>query len=124
MERENLKELRPLVTTYDSDGTKPAELFQNEVLRPVIKFQHDLILALVKGNDRFSDIIRKKGTRLEYFQTIQLFISKQPKIKYRLIGTVIGLLTLEELDDYKKDQREYDQRIIRMICQRLVDTLY
>lgn len=124
MEREQLKTLRPLIATSNSDGTKPIELFQNEVLRPIIKFQHDIIISIVKANDQFIDLIRTKGPRLDFHQRISVFIGKQQELKYRLIGIVVGLLTLDELAVYIEDQREFDKRIHQMICQRLTDTLY
>jgi hypothetical protein len=124
MERDQLKELRPLVATLNSDGTKHTELFQNEVLRPAIMFQHELILAVMLGNDLFTDLIRKKGTRAEFQQKINTFIGKQPELKYKLTGAVIGALTLDEYSIYQKDQRDYDKRVHQMICQRLADTLY
>lgn len=124
MDRELLKELRPLVVTSNSDGTKSVELFQNEVLRPIIKFQHDVIISVMKGNDQFIELIRTKGTRVDFQQRISVFIGKQTEIKYRLIGLVIGILTLQEIAEYLKDQREFDKRIHQMICQRLADTFY
>jgi len=124
MERDSLKTLRPLIATSNSDGTKPIELFQNEVLRPIIKFQHHVIISIMKGNDQFIDLIRIKGPRLEFHQRITVFIGKQRELKYRLIGFVVGMLTLDELAVYLENQKEFDKRIYQMICQRLVDTLY
>ena len=124
MERDQLKELRPHVPTLNSDGTKPVEFFQNEVLRPIIKFQHDVVISFMKANDQFTELIRTKGTRTDFLQKINVFIGKQPEIKYKMIGMITGLLTREELTDYLQHQKEYDKRIHQMICQRLADALY
>ena len=40
MDREQLKELRPLIPSALTENTKEIEHFQNEVLRPILKFQH------------------------------------------------------------------------------------
>ena len=45
---------RPIIKNIVSDKTLPFETFQNVTLRPIIKMQHDLILAL------FQSYVQKK----------------------------------------------------------------
>ena len=45
---------RPIIKNIISDATLSFETFQNATLRPIIKMQHDLILAL------FQSYIQKK----------------------------------------------------------------
>jgi hypothetical protein len=124
MERNELKELRPIISGISTECLNSNEQFQNYVLRPIIKFQHELIIALVRSNAQFLNLIAKKGTRLEYLEKIKIFIGKQPEIKYRLLGAVVGMMTGEELSYYLSNQTELNKRINQMICQRIADTLY
>jgi hypothetical protein len=124
MERNELKELRPIISGISTECLNSNEQFQNEVLRPIIKFQHELIIALVRSNAQFLNLIAKKGTRIEYLEKIKIFIGKQPEIKYRLLGAVVGMMTGEELSYYLSNQTELNKRTNQMICQRIADTLY
>lgn len=124
MDRNELKELRPIISGLSTECFTSNEHFQNEVLRPIIKFQHDLIMAMVESNTQFSNLISKKGTRLEYQDKIKIYIGKQPEIKYRLVGAVVGMMTSDELTYYLGNQTELNKRIHQMICQRIADTLY
>lgn len=124
MNRNELAELRPNVNFDQSKETKSLEHFQNEVLRPIIKFQHEFILAYVKGNSNFLKLISDKGTRVAFQTKTKLFIGSQPHVKNQLIGSIIGLLTEKELDYYFPHATEINKRINQMICQRIADTLY
>lgn len=124
MDRDQLQRMRPEIPGARTEETHSNEYFQNTVLRPVIKFQHDLILALVSGNEHFKLFIRQKGSRLEYQDKIRQFLNKQPEMKFRLIGAIVGLFTIDELQFYLKNQTDLNKRISQMICQRISDTLY
>lgn len=124
MDRNELKELRPIIIGLSTDCLSSNEHFQNEVLRPIIKFQHDLIMTMVQANPQFLNLISKKGTRLEFQDKIKIYIGKQPEIKYRLVGAVVGMMTSDELNYYLSNQTELNKRIHQMICQRIADTLY
>src|SRR5574343_8105 len=106
MDRNQLKELRPLIPSALTENTKEIEHFQNEVLRQFLK------------------LIQEKKSRLEFQNKISQFISNQANIKHQLIGSVIGLLADEELNYYHANRAELNKRINQMLCQRVSDTFY
>jgi hypothetical protein len=124
MDRENLKKLRPEIHSARTEGTTDMEHFQNAVLRPVIKFQHDLILGLVQHHAHFDDLIKNKGPRTDFQLRVQQFVAKQNDLKNQLIGCVLGNFTREEFTEYRKNPNEQNKRIIQMIVQRVTDTVY
>lgn len=124
MDREELKEMRPLISSALTENSKPVEVFQNEVLRPVIKMQHEIILAYIRSLEQFKIILSKKGSRLDFQTRVHTFISKQLDIKNQLIGMILGMLTEDELVFYRENQNDLSKRISQMISQRVSDTLY
>lgn len=124
MDRNELTQLRPTISSLKIEDIKSLEYFQNEVLRPVIKFQHGWIMIFMLANQQFVQLISEKGTRIDFHEKIKSFITKQPELKNRLIGAIIGLLTDKELAFYLQHQSDVNKRIHQMICQRISDTLY
>lgn len=124
MNRDQLKELRPLIASASTENTKEIEHFQNEVLRPILKFQQTFFEPYFKGNIQFIKLISEKKSRLEFQNKIVQFISNQANIKHQLIGSVIGMLTTEELAFYISNNAEINKRISQMLAQRISDTFY
>lgn len=124
MDRNQLKELRPLIPSALTENTKEIEHFQNEVLRPILKFQHTFLEHYFRSNAQFLKLIQEKKSRLEFQNKISQFISNQANIKHQLIGSVIGLLADEELNYYHANRAELNKRINQMLCQRVSDTFY
>lgn len=124
MDRDQLKELRPLIPSALTENSKEVEQFQNEVLRPILKFQHTFFEHYFNSNSQFLKLIQEKKSRLEFQNKISQFISNQANIKHQLIGSVIGLLADEELNYYQSNSAELNKRISQMVCQRISDTFY
>ena len=100
MNRSNIKALRPEIPSAETSHSKEIETFQNAVLRPILKFQNEWIMTFILAN-----------------------IGKQNALKNQLIGSVIGLLTEEELIFYFTNQSDLNKRIYQMICQRMYDNI-
>jgi hypothetical protein len=124
MDRKQLKELRPLIPSALTENAKEIERFQNEVLRPILKFQNSFFEHYFKSNSQFLKLIQEKKSRLEFQNKISQFISNQSNIKHQLIGSVIGFLTDEELNYYHRNSAEVNKRISQMASQRVSDTFY
>lgn len=122
--REELVALRPIIDTARTSDVSPIEHFQNETLRPIIKFQHDVLIALMKSQPNFEDLLIKKGTTQQFHDKIRTFLVKQPHLKHVLNGMVIGMFTTEELVTYTKHTTDFNKRISGMITQRIADTFY
>ena len=93
-----LKELRPII--YSEDKTKTEiEKFQNEVLRPILKFQHSILEIEIKNNLLIEKLLKQIHTKERKRSLIKGIISKT-EVKYQLIGQITGLLTKAEYQFY------------------------
>lgn len=120
---DSLIALRPKLELPDYDTTTEVESFQNEALRPIIKFQHDLILKLFVHDKNFMkrwDQIKDKD---DLVLQVSQYIAKQAIVQNRLIGMIIGLLSNDEFEEYLVHQKELNRRINNMIAQRVVSAL-
>jgi len=115
---------RSTVFTNNTEGTSEIEVFQNDVLRPILKFQHPSLIALFTNELILQKQLKKTTTLEEYTSVIQDFISKDAKFRQLLIGVVIGLFNQVELEFYFKEKKECNKRIITMIVKRFTDTTY
>lgn len=114
-----LKEFRGETIGIVTTQTLSEELFQNEVLRPILKLQNHLFVAsfnnyILKNKiDFYTHTIEKKATILENV------IQKDIKFRNLLKGMVIGLFTLEEYTLYIKNSSNLNKRIMFMLTERL-----
>lgn len=112
-------DLRESLNLPNSETTTPAEVFQNQTLRPILKLQNDLYLSLftnyaLRQNADFNSLsVGKKNVFIE--QSIQ----KDSVMKNTFIGMTIGMFTLEELEIYHSDSKVFNKRIITMLIERL-----
>ncbi|WP_350291830.1 glyoxalase [uncultured Croceitalea sp.] len=118
----NLLRIRPEIkTTQINSDMRPEERFQNETLRPILKFQNPLILEM------FRNYIRKhKNTFLELsLEKKLLYIENaiQRDIKFRnsLKGMVIGQFTIDEYNRYIQNSSALNKRMMNMVVERLKD---
>ncbi len=101
------------------DQMSSQEFFQNNTLRPILKLQNDLILAL------FRHYVKKhKGVFYELsperkMDYIESAIHKDMKFRNILKGLVLGQFTLEEYRAYSADSSAINKRILSMIKERL-----
>jgi hypothetical protein len=71
------------------------EMFQNEVLRPILKLQNDLFIASFKNySAKYNKDFNSQTT--EKLATIENAIQKDSKYRNTLKGMVLGLFTIEE----------------------------
>ena len=99
--------------------TSEDELFQNQILRPILKLQNDLYVEIFKYY-----IIKNKlpfgafsiDKKLVY---IEKTILNDNKFRNLLIGITIGFLKIEEYKLYSKNASALNKRIITMLIERL-----
>lgn len=99
------------------------ERFQNQTLRPIIKFQNPLLLEMYKNYIRkhkgsFYELSLEK--RMEY---IERSIQKDIKFRNSLKGMVIGQFTVEEYAVYIKNSSALNKRMMNMVIERLKDQI-
>jgi len=113
---------RPILSDLVKAGTLDIEKFQNEVIRPVIKMQHNLLIVFFKNyiNDIKIDFVNLKKEKQN--EKINSILTKDTNFKNILLGSVIGHFSISELTFYYKNTPELKRRIIQIIKQRLQDS--
>lgn len=114
-----LKKFRGETLGTVSSQSSADEVFQNEVLRPILKLQNDLLVAVfinyVTKNkaDFFSYTVEKK------LSSIENSIQKDIKFRNSLKGMVIALFTLEEYQTYIQNSSSLNKRMMNLVIERL-----
>ncbi|WP_310381128.1 glyoxalase [Flavobacterium sp.] len=114
-----LKEFRGETIGTISNQSSTDELFQNEILRPILKLQNDLFVSsfinyLSKNKaDFYSHSVEKK------LNIIENSIQKDIKFRNSLKGMIIGLFTVEEYELYIKNSSSLNKRMMGMLIERL-----
>ncbi|WP_303317628.1 glyoxalase [Flavivirga abyssicola] len=120
----NLKSIRPEVpSTTINDTMTSDERFQNLVLRPIVKLQSDLLIAVfknyvVKHKSVFYDLSTEK--RIIYIENA---IQKDMKFRNALKGMIIGQFTVEEYQLYIQNSSALNKRMMRIVKERLLSNI-
>lgn len=112
---------RPILSNLIKEGTLDIEKFQNEVIRPIIKMQHSLLIALFQDyiKQRKIDFINlKKEKQIERINTI---LTKDTNFKSIILGIVIGHFSPNELSFFVQNSSEFKKRVIQIAKHRLQD---
>lgn len=121
----SLKEIRmQLELEVLSDKTQE-ELFMHLTLRPILKFQNDLIMQLIRSSKQINfDLLdgkqKNESEKRAYFTS---WLQKNSKLKAVLIGSIVGLFNQEELANYLNQHKEIDKRITEMIITRFISQM-
>tara|TARA_B110000444_G_scaffold48734_1_gene44572 strand:- start:514 stop:897 length:384 start_codon:yes stop_codon:yes gene_type:complete len=117
------KKVRPVLKNLINSNTSDLERFQNEVLRPIIKMQNNLLITFFKNYIKNRKIeFNKLGVEFQE-KKINSILTKDVNFKNILIGSIIGHLEENEIEIYFKSKTEINKRIIQIIKQRLQDNL-
>lgn len=125
MNREsNLTALRPVIDTIKiADCVSSAETFQNQVLRPILKLQSEIIVPLFTNHTKKLHIDFLKFSEFERKTFISQLLQRDLTLRNLLIGAVIGMMSIEEVNTYYENEAELKRRTINMIIERLIDHL-
>ncbi len=115
-----LRAARPAVPAADLTlPHSPVEAFLHSTLRPVLKLQNDVLLALVAhdvakrvpGFARFAlDDARERLVAL---------LRTDSRLKRTLVGVVLGMLTADELSFALAHEAEVRRRIVALVAERV-----
>jgi len=116
----NRSELLPEIFFDESLDSTNLELFQNQYLRAILKYQHDYLMMLVKDsceqvNPNLSNLMEKERN-----QFIRQMIQNNQVLRNQCIGLIIGFLELEQFAWYLKHKTECNKRILQMVEKRVV----
>jgi hypothetical protein len=122
--RSRLTALRPNIPSIDpTAAASQAERFQNGTLRPLLKFQNDLIVAVFVhyAQERKGGFDQLPATERAAY--INISLRKDHALRNLLLGTLLGHFTLAEYHDYLACEKEIRKRAVEMLIQRLQDQL-
>jgi hypothetical protein len=114
-----VKEIRGESLGNVSNQSSSEELFQNEVLRPILKLQNDLFIASFLNyiskykRDFYSKTVENKLT------VIENAIQKDIKYRNALKGMIIGLFTTDEYELYIQNSSNLNKRMMNLLIERL-----
>ena len=116
--------VRPNITTIENNiDTSRAEQFQNDVLRPIIKMQHELLMAYFKNYIAQKKINFNGLPTFKQIEFIESFMKSDLGFRGELRGLVIGQFTMAEYEQYLADKSELNKRMINIIQQRILSNL-
>ena len=95
------------------------EVFQNKTLRPILKLQNDLFVAVF-----INYAVKQKGAyfllspekKMSYIENV---IQRDIKFRNSLKGMVIGLFTVDEYNEYIQNSSNINKRMMNMLIERL-----
>jgi hypothetical protein len=114
-----IKEIRGESLGDINNQSSSDELFQNEVLRPILKLQNDLFIASFLNyiskykRDFYSKTVENK------LAIIENAIQKDIKFRNALKGMIIGLFTTDEYALYIQNSSSLNKRMMNLLIERL-----
>lgn len=95
------------------------EIFQNQTLRPILKLQNELFIAVfcnyaVKQKGVFFSLSPQK--KMDYIEHV---IQRDIKFRNALKGLIIGWFTLTEYQTYIQNSSNLNKRMMHLLIERL-----
>ncbi|WP_343329394.1 glyoxalase [Polaribacter staleyi] len=117
------KKERPILSDLVNAGTSEMEKFQNEVLRPIIKMQHALLISsfknyLQKRKVDFTVLPDKKKR-----SKVTAIYKTDNNYKNFTLGVIIGHFSTDEFAFYSDNSSEINKRILQITAQRIKDSI-
>ncbi len=120
---EFLQNYRGQILGEIGEHSTAGEIFQNQILRPILKLQNELFLEVFKkyfdSNKRNLLTLGTEKIIIEITNAVQ----NDTKFRNLLIGIVVGLFTLEDYQQYIENSTSLNKRITSMIVERICSQL-
>ena len=116
--------LRQIITTINSELVKSdQEKFQNEVIRPIIKFQHELIVKIFNSYIKIKNIdLASMSTENKIAKITNIFQNDRSLI-IELKCIVVAYFTTSEYESYTSMKSEVNKRMIQIIRERILSVI-
>ena len=114
-----LKEFRGQTIGKVTEKSSLDEVFQNEVLRPILKLQNDLFIASFMNHVSKNKLDFNTFSVEKKLAMIENAIQKDIKYRNALKGMIIGLFTTDEYAQYIKNSSGLNKRMMGMLIERL-----
>ncbi len=120
----DLLRIRPeLKKTIANDRMGVEERFQNETLRPILKLQNPLLIAVFRNY-----IQKRKGVFYELslpkkLVYVESSLIKDQKFRNSVKGMVIGHFTVAEYEIYIQQSSSLNKRMMNLVIERIKDQI-
>ena len=115
-----LKKLRPNIPAIsEKDLKSDIEKFHHQILRPILKFQNEMILDSFLAEMRRFKIDFEKLSKNEKQNKIQSTLQSNQKFQMFLLGQITGLFAKEEFRFFLENRAPIKKRILEMTAERI-----
>jgi hypothetical protein len=116
--------IRPRIEFIGSvENTSQEENFQNLTLRPILKMQHDLLVAFFENHLQRTKVDFSTLSSFQKTELISNIFTNDIRFKVELRGLIVGHFTLNEYEDYQKMPTNINKRMIAMIKERILSAI-
>ncbi len=121
MSTTTLKSLLPAIAFEKKETMTDLELFQNEILRPILKYQNTGLCRLTLSycyqmNPAFSSLSGTKKRKM-----LNDLLSGNQALRNQLTGMIISFLDASDWEFYELQQKDIHKRMIQMIAVRVLE---
>ena len=113
--------LRPVLAVAPATGDATAGDFLHHTLRPVLKMQNKLLLAVVADFVRDHHVPLITASATDQQRLLTELLTRNVKLRYTVIGIVSGLFTSNELEYYRQHRPELNRRLLELAVRRVQD---
>ena len=115
------KSIRPVIKNIGTNENKSAEEdFQNTILRPIIKMQHELLIAFFNHHVKKRKVDIAGLSSLKKNELISNIFKSDTNFKTEVRGLIRGHFTVGEYTLYESMASDMNKRILTMIKERLL----
>jgi hypothetical protein len=117
------KKERPIIKNLIKKHTTEIESFQNTTIRPIIKMQHLLLVASFKNYLEKRKVDLQSCSDLQINNKIKSIFNRDISYRNICLGLIIGHFSPSEFSYYTHHSSEINKRIIKIIHQRVQNSL-
>jgi hypothetical protein len=114
--------IRPQIES-DKNITLALEKFQNESLRPILKFQNELILLVFQQTLLEFKIDFENFSSTKKLAKITEILKENLQVKQFYMGLIVAFFTKIEFEFYTDNKKEVNKRIVSMLIERIASQL-
>ena len=117
--------LRPAIPAApaEAEATDSAGAFLHATLRPVLKLQNTLLLAVVANFVADYRIPLANAEATQRQRLLTELLGRNLKLRYTIVGLISGQFTAAEYAFYQRNRNELNRRILDLATQRVLSQL-
>jgi hypothetical protein len=117
--------LRPAIEGQPAAIPTPTAVadFQHQVLRPLLKLQHPVLLATVTDFAHEYRLPLATADATQAHRLLTELLSRNARLRATIVGVVTGLFTSDELTFYRQHRNELNRRLLDLAQQRVLTSL-